>query len=143
MKQFIKMQLAAALIFTLSFSSCSKKDTPKPDNKTLLTAKTWAVAKFGYDDNDNNIIDIEEIQTVPAGVDFASIKFLEDGSGTQVIGGISLPFTWQLVDQKTIILKLPDTYFLHIKMLSSKEFDFDEFDSDDKLIQATFKCVPK
>lgn len=143
MKLIFQKPLTVIMITIMALCSCNKKDTAKPDTKTLLTAKTWTVSKVGYDNNENNIIDDTEIQTVPSGVIFATVTFSADGSGMQFSGSTSVPFTWQLKDEGTIIMKLPDTYYFHIKVLSAHNFNFNQFDSDDTTIVAYFECVPK
>ena len=101
MKPFLKMNLAAVLIFTLGFSSCSKKDsTPKPDTNTLLTGKIWEIKEKAEDDNKNGKIDANEYHLLDANV-IADITLSSGGGGTDTFRGF-WGLKWSLLDNQNI-----------------------------------------
>jgi hypothetical protein len=152
MKKFIKIQLALVIVFALGFSSCSKKDsTPqKPNNQTLLTAKTWSLIKIASDDNDNGKIEDSEFQSLPANSTYY-ISFLNDGTLTSVIKSdnvnVTVTYNWQLQDDQQTIKIFnaagSATYYWHIKKLTSTEFNFEEYQADNMSLDSGNQCVPK
>jgi len=153
MKKFIKNSLFIITAFALCFASCSKDNSAPapPDNKTLLTANTWSAVKLGADDNKDGKIDDTEYKPLPAGQAFLYLTFTADG--TLIARGsygnkISVAsYSWQLIDEQTIKLVNQASPYLtnywHIKTLTATQFNFDEYNADNTIMNIAVRCIAK
>lgn len=153
MRNLVKIRPALVLAFALSFTACSKKkDTPAaPDNKALLTARTWSIIELGSDYNTDGKIDDSEMKSVSAiGWNYAYLTFLDDGTALEIYddskGAHNINFNWEFIDQQTVKATTSDPgsdVYWHIKSLSNSQFSFDQYNADNKTIVIRAICIPK
>jgi hypothetical protein len=87
--------------------SCSKEDVKQTEKTAiqLLTQKEWVLSGYGYDRNDNGIIDASE-ESIQACEEDNTFSFHVDGSGmssdnrlTCGTGIAEQAFAWKLINQ--------------------------------------------
>lgn len=90
------------VLFALSFCICQQQDDHPAVE--LLTQKTWTLASYGYDYNNNNTIDIAEERIADCDTD-DTYEFSADGTGfysdnmLSCCTGISeLSFKWKFIN---------------------------------------------
>lgn len=145
MKQLIKHPLQLMMILVFCFASCSKKDNApeqKASTKTLLTSTSWSAVKYGTDVNKNGKIDGAESLALPAG-QYIYFTFLANGTGTQNLNGAISDLTWSLVDEQTMLIKLGGDSYVHIKVLTTNQFVFEQYDSSNKTLETGVQCESK
>lgn len=155
MKKFINNPSLIIIAFALCFTSCSKDDSAPapPDNKTLLTANTWSAVKLGADDNKDGKIGDTEYKTLTAatGLTYFYMTFTADGTFTGKVSDgnkISIAaYSWQLIDTQTIkvVNQAPPylTNYWHIKTLTATQFNFDEYNADNTIMNIAVQCIAK
>ncbi|HEY5368342.1 MAG TPA: hypothetical protein VIJ75_05055 [Hanamia sp.] len=147
MKQLFKMQLTVVVIFTLNFSSCSKKDsTPKPDSQTLLIGKIWKITEKAEDENKNGKLEANEYHALDANT-IGEITLSTGGVGNEMFRG-DWALQWSLLDDQNMKVNInyingSEFFNWHIVKLTDTEFDFVETTYTDKVITFGFHCTPK
>jgi hypothetical protein len=99
------------------FAACKKEDAPS--RKSLLTSGTWRRTFDAQDTNRNQTLDVAERKLVTdMTVLNAVYTFKEDGSGTIIGSGTTIPFNWALTgdDQQFVFSTATsgsDTSYIH------------------------------
>ena len=103
--KFSTYALTAVAAVTI-FASCKKDDSSGSNSRRDMIIGKWEQTFDADDDNNNKTLDASE--KVATSAPRPTSEFKADGTGTGSLAGVTIPITWQLIDnEQKLVINIP------------------------------------